>query len=93
MNIIQLLLFAGGLMAVMILGYSAFSGPSAAKESARRLQGLRERHSESTVDKVEAQLRKAVAARKPKTHAVAGSTSRIEALSLRLHRTGKGWTI
>lgn len=93
MNIIQLLLFAGGLMAVMILGYTAFAGPSPAKESARRLQGLRERHGESTVDKVEAQLRKAVAARKPKVHSVAGSTSRIEALALRLHRTGKGWTL
>ncbi|MCP5380621.1 MAG: type II secretion system F family protein [Caenibius sp.] len=93
MSIIQLFLFAMGLMALMVLAYSAFSGPSPAKEGARRLQGLRERHSESTKDKVEAQLRKAVAARKPKMHKIGGSGSRIEALSLRLNRTGKGWTV
>jgi hypothetical protein len=77
----------------MVLGYLAFAGPSPAKESARRLQAVRYRHSESTTDKVEAQLRKAVAARKPKMHQIAGSESRIAALALRLHRTGKGWTL
>jgi tight adherence protein B len=75
------------------MGALAFSGPSATKESARRLQALRFRHSESTTDKVEAQYRKAVAARKPATHRLAGSGSRIEALKLRLHRTGNGWTV
>ena len=93
MNLPQLLLIAVGLMAFMVLGYLALSGPSAAKEGARRLQAVRYRHSESTVDKVEAQLKKAVAARKPKMHHIAGSESRIAALALRLHRTGKDWTI
>ena len=93
MNFVQLLLFAVGLMAFLVLGYMAFSGPSATKESARRLQAVRFRHSDSTVDKVEAQLKKAVAARKPKLHQIAGSESRIAALALRLHRTGKPWTI
>ena len=93
MNIFQLLLMAGGLMTVMVLGYSALSGPSAAKESQRRLQAVRFRHAESANVKVEAQFRKAVAARKPKLHQIAGSSSRIEALALRLHRTGKGWTL
>ena len=90
---IQLGLIALGLMAVLTLGYLAFSGPSAAKESTRRLEALRDRHSDSTVDKVEAQMRKAVAARKPQMHRIAGSESRIAALTLRLHRTGKGWTL
>jgi tight adherence protein B len=93
MSIVQLLLMAVGLMIVMILGYLAFAGPSAAKESARRLQGLRDRHSQSALDKVEAQMRKAVASRKPKMHQIAGSESRLAALELRLHRTGKGWTL
>jgi tight adherence protein B len=93
MNIIQLLLIAVGLMAFMVLGYLAFSGPSPAKEAARRLEGLRYRHSESTIDKVEAQLRKAVASRKPKMHQIAGSESRVAALLMRLHRTGKNWTL
>lgn len=93
MNIVQLLIVAVGLMTVMMLGYSAFAGPSAAKESARRLKAVRYRHSDSTIDKVEAQMRKAVASRKPKRHNVAGSDSRINALILRLHRTGQTWTL
>jgi tight adherence protein B len=93
MSILQLVLIVTGLMAFMTLGYMALSGPSAAKNGARRLQAVRYRHSESTVDKVEAQLRKAVAARKPSVHAIAGSKSRIQALQLRLYRTGKGWTL
>ncbi len=93
MSMIQLLLFAVGLMAFMTLAYMAFAGPSAAKEGARRLEAVRYRHSDSTTDKVEAQLKKAVAARKPKMHQIAGSESRIAALELRLHRTGKPWTL
>ncbi len=93
MSLFQLLLIAFGLTAAIGLVAAAFSGPSASKESARRLQALRERHSENTLDKVEAQLRKAVAARKPKLHQIAGSSSRIEALALRLHRSGRNWTL
>ncbi|MGN6500771.1 MAG: type II secretion system F family protein [Tsuneonella sp.] len=93
MNIIQLLMFAGGVMALMVLGYTLLSGPSPSKEGVRRLQAVRYRHSESTDTKVESQLKKAIAARKPKTHKVAGSGSRLEALAVRLDRTGKGWTL
>ncbi len=93
MSIIQLLLIAVGMMSFMVLGYLALAGPSAAKESARRLEAVRYRHSESTTDRVEAQLKKAVAQRKPKAHHIAGSESRLAALALRLHRTGKGWTL
>ncbi|PEQ14639.1 pilus assembly protein TadB [Novosphingobium sp. PC22D] len=93
MNIVQLLLVAMGLMGAMVLGYMLLAGPSPAKESARRLQAVRFRHSNSTKDKVEAQMRKAVAARKPTIRSIAGSSSRAEALMLRLHRTGKDWTI
>jgi hypothetical protein len=42
---------------------------------------VRYRHSESTSDRVESQLKKAIAARKPKFHKVAGSGSRSEALA------------
>jgi len=93
MSIVQLMMIALGMMAVLVLGYMALSGPSPAKESARRLQGLRFRHSDSTTDKVESQLKKAIAARKPMMHKVAGSGSRLEALQVRLIRTGKGWTV
>ncbi|MCK9542768.1 MAG: type II secretion system F family protein [Novosphingobium sp.] len=93
MNVIQMLLVPAGLMAAMVLAWAAFAGPSPTKESARRLQSVRFRHSENTKDKVEAQLRKAVAARKPKIHQIAGSGSRVEALAMRLHRTGKNWSL
>ncbi len=93
MNTLQLVLFAAGLTTVLALLYMAFAGPSAAKASARRLQAVRFRHSESTTDKVESQLKKAIAARKPKRHKVAGASSRSEALALRLDRTGKKWTL
>ena len=89
MSMIQLVLMAAGLTAVMVLGYAALSGPSAAKEGQRRLQAVRYRHGESANVKVEAQFKKAVQARKPKVHQIAGSSSRSEALALRLHRTGK----
>ncbi len=93
MNIFQLLLVGGGLMTVMVLGYLAFAGKSPTKESQRRLQSVRYRHSDSAVDRVESQLKKAIAARKPKFHKVAGSGSRIDALAVRLQRTGKSWTV
>ena len=93
MNIFQLLIVSAGLMTLMVLGYLAFAGKSPAKESQRRLQSVRYRHSESAMDRVESQLKKAIAARKPKFHKVAGSGSRSEALAVRLQRTGKGWTL
>src|SRR5262245_35451093 len=93
MSIIQLLLVGGGLMALMILGYLVLSGKSPGRESQRRLQGIRYRHSESTTDRVESQLKKAIAARKPKAQRIAGSGSRSEALAIRLERTGKSWTV
>ncbi|MEJ2408638.1 MAG: type II secretion system F family protein [Novosphingobium sp.] len=93
MNILSLILVAAGLMCVLMLIWVAFSGPSPAKESTRRLQAVRFRHSNNAVDRVEAQMRKAVAARKPRVRRIAGSTSRIDALALRLHRTGMPWTV
>lgn len=93
MNIIQLLLVAIGVLALLVVGYLALSGPNATKSGQRRLQQLRYRHSESTDAKVESQLKKAIAARKPKRMRQAGSTSRVDALALRLDRTGKNWTL
>ena len=93
MSVIQLVLLTVGLFALMAIGYALVAGPDAAKASQRRLQQLRYRHSESTDTKVESQLKKAIAARKPKMHRAAGSGSRIEALAIRLDRTGKGWTL
>ena len=84
MNIIQLVLVAVGVLALLAIGYTMVSGPNATKSSQRRMQQLRYRHSESTDAKVESQLKKAIAARKPKFQRAAGSGSRIEALAGRL---------
>jgi tight adherence protein B len=92
MEFIQLLLVGGGTLTLMVLGYLAFAGKSPSKEGQRRLKSVRYRHSESTIDRVESQLKKAIAARKPKLHKVAGAGSRAEALAVRLDRTGRRWT-
>lgn len=93
MDIMQLALFVGGLIALMVIGYTAVAGPSVGKAAKRRLDSVRYRHSESTDTKVESQLKKAIAARKPRQFRVKGSGSRSEALAARLDRTGKNWSI
>jgi tight adherence protein B len=93
MSMIQIVLLAGGLMTLMVIGALLLNGRSPGKEVQRRLQAVRYRHSESTNAKVESQLKKAIAARKPKMHKIAGSGSRAEALALRLERTGRKWTV
>ena len=93
MDIIQVVLLAAGILALLAIGYTLVAGPDAAKAGQRRLQQVRYRHSESTDAKVESQLKKAIASRKPKRHKVAGSTSRIDALAVRLDRTGKNWSL
>jgi tight adherence protein B len=93
MSVIQLVMMAAGLMVLTIIGALMLNGRSPAKEAQRRLEAVRFRHSESTTAKVESQLKRAIAARKPKMHKIAGSSSRAEALALRLDRTGRSWTV
>ncbi|OYW45557.1 MAG: pilus assembly protein TadB [Sphingomonadales bacterium 32-68-7] len=93
MDIIQTFLIAAGLMALMVIGYLLVTGASPGKAGQRRLEAVRFRHSESTTARVESQLKKAIAARRPKFHKAAGSGSRIEALQVRLMRSGRRWTV
>jgi len=93
MNFFSLIMVAAGLAGLALLLWAALSGPSPSKESTRRLKSVRFRHSSSSSDRLEAQMRKAVASRKPKAHRIAGSGSRSEALSLRLDRSGLPWTV
>ncbi len=90
---IQLMLLLVGIIAMGGLGYMAFAGPSTGKAGTRRLQQIRFRHSDSTAARVESQLKKAIAARKPASFKVAGSGSRVQALAIRLEKTGKKWTL
>lgn len=93
MNLAQFLLLFGGAAALLVLAAIMLAGPSPAKEAQRRLQTVRLRHSESTGDRVENQLKKAIAARRPRAHRLAGASSRFEALVLRLERSGTGWSV
>ncbi|WP_086733979.1 type II secretion system F family protein [Erythrobacter colymbi] len=93
MDFFQTLLITLVIFAVLVAGYAVVAGSGAAKATKRRIQALRYRHSESLDAKVDAQFKRAIAARKPKNYKVAGSGSRTEALAVRLNRTGKGWTV
>jgi tight adherence protein B len=93
MDILQTLLITLVIFSVLVIGYMLVTGSDAAKAQKRRMQALRYRHSESLDAKVDAQFKRAIAARKPKTYKVPGSGSRLEALAVRLARTGKGWTV
>ena len=93
MDFLQTLMITGAIFAVLIIAYLVFSGSAAGKSQKRRLQSLRYRHSQSADTKVESQLKKAIAARKPKAHRVKGAGSRTEALEARLDRTGMGWSL
>lgn len=83
---------SGGILLLLVLLYELFSGPSVGKATKRRLQTVRYRHSDNADARVENQLKKAIAARKPRLHAAAGSQSRMQALALRLDRTGRKWS-
>ena len=93
MTMMQILMALGAFALLGGGGYLALAGPGATKAASRRLEQVRYRHSESTSTKVESHLKKAIAARKPKLRPVAGSQSKLEALAIRLDRTGKGWTV
>ena len=89
MDFLQTLLITLVIFTVIVVGYLLATGSGAAKAQKRRVQAVRYRHSESLDAKVDAQFKRAVAARKPKSFKVAGSGSRMEALTVRLDRTGK----
>jgi tight adherence protein B len=93
MDFLQTLLITLVIFTVLVVGYLLATGTGASKAQKRRMQALRYRHSESLDAKVDAQFKRAIAARKPKTYKVAGSGSRMEALAVRLDRTGKGWKV
>lgn len=93
MTFVDTLLATLVLFVVVLGGYVLLTGPNAGSATKRRLEALRLRHAESADSKVEAQFKRALAARKPARYRTAGSGSRLEALALRLDRTGKAWTI
>lgn len=93
MDMVQILLATFGLAGVLAMVAILFGGPSPAKECARRLQALRARHGDSATSKAEAQMRRALAQRRPPGMPSTGGSSRLDALALRLHRAGQAWSV
>ncbi|MDM7955034.1 type II secretion system F family protein [Blastomonas sp.] len=93
MNMVQTLLLAAGLMTVLGLLAMAFVGPSPRKELQRRILAVRERYSENASAKVEAQMRKAIANRKPRFNQTGEDLTKVQMLARRLAMTGKNWTV
>lgn len=93
MAFIEILALTLVIFGVIVGVYFLIANSGVATSQKRRLQALRYRHSDSTDAKVESQFKKAIAARKPKTYKVAGSGSQLDALIMRLDRTGRDITI
>jgi len=86
------ILSVGVFVTLLLLGF-AFMGPSEGKAQTRRLNSLKLRHSDSDEARVEAQMKKAVAARKPKARKIDENSSKKEVLANRLAMTGKNWNV
>jgi tight adherence protein B len=94
MQLMPMIVFAAGLMGFLLLLAMAFSGPSTAKAQSRRLEGLRERHSVSKTNAVEAQMRRILAQRDTKLDSAFSSFIPNPAvLQKRLEMTGKDWSL
>jgi tight adherence protein B len=80
---------------VLVLGLIVFAiaGPATGKAASRRLNAVKVRHSDSADVRLEQQMRKAVAARKPISFTQGNKMSTVDRLRLRLQQTGKKWAI
>ena len=96
MDLLPYLLLGGGAFVVLAMMIFAFSGPSVERAGARRLTGLRERHTVSNtgVAAMEAQIRRVTSARATRMDNFAGRLLPNPALlKKRLAMTGKPWTV
>ena len=89
----QNLILATGFVLVLVLIALAFMGPNVGKATSRRLGAVKMRHSDSADARVEQQMRKALAARRPMIFTDGRSISRRDRLRLRLAQTGKSWNL
>jgi tight adherence protein B len=88
-----MMMIAGAAILIVAMIALAFSGPSTAKAQNRRLNALRDRHSNSTGAIVEAQMRRIQAVRNTKMDNLAAQfLPKPALLKKRLDMTGKTWT-
>ncbi|WBY09607.1 type II secretion system F family protein [Sphingomonas sp. 7/4-4] len=95
MELLPVLMLGGGAFLVLALMVFAFSGPNAARASARRLTDLRERHSGNAgAVAMEAQIRRVTAKSATRMDLAASRFLPNPALlQKRLNMTGKNWTL
>lgn len=89
----QILIIGAGVILFLVLLAIAFAGPNTSKSTGRRLGAIKMRHSDSADARVEQQMRKAVASRRPVIFTDGRQISRTDKLRLRLAQTGKKWTM
>ena len=89
----QFLIIGAGVILILVLLAIAFAGPNTSKSTVRRLSAIKMRHSDSADARVEQQMRKAVASRRPMIFTDGRQISRTDKLRLRLAQTGKKWTL
>jgi tight adherence protein B len=89
----QAFMIAAGTILFFVLVALAFAGPNSGKATTRRLSAIKMRHSDSADARVEQQMRKVVAARRPIIFADGQQINYVDKLRLRLAQTGKKWTL
>ena len=89
----QAFMIAAGTLLFFVLVALAFAGPNSGKATTRRLGAIKMRHSDSADARVEQQMRKVVAARRPLIFADGQQINYVDKLRLRLAQTGKKWTL
>ena len=91
---LTMFLMLAGVLGSALLALAAFTGPSGAKQLARRLEELRERHSRSSDVAAQAQLKRIFAHRQNKGDGLAKRfIPKPALLQLRLTQTGRNWTL
>jgi len=89
----QAFMIAAGTLLFFVLVALAFAGPNSGKATTRRLGAVKMRHSDSADARVEQQMRKVVAARRPLIFADGQHINYADKLRLRLTQTGQKWTL
>jgi tight adherence protein B len=89
----QTFMIAAGTILFFVLVALAFAGPNSSKATTRRLGAIKMRHSDSADARVEQQMRKVVAARRPLIFIDGQHITFADKLRLRLAQTGKKWTL
>jgi tight adherence protein B len=94
MPILPILIITAGVLGALFVLYSAMAGPSPAKAQARRLEGLRERHSKSSEVATQAQMKRILATRETRMDGLAQRFIPNPALlRRRIEMTGRSWSL